>query len=170
MQMLHAGGLAVLTDQQRRPDEDNPRGYFEFEPVTHLKKNHNWLADAQGKVVKIVHLLMTELPTHHEYRVIFMRRDLTEVVRSQQIMLERSGKRGGGLPADRLIQIFQTQLAAVSNWLSERPCFCVLNIEYADLIRNPRQMSETMNEFLNGSLNVDAMEKAVDPTLYRNRG
>ena len=30
MKMLEAGGMQVLTDNIRTPDEDNPKGYYEF--------------------------------------------------------------------------------------------------------------------------------------------
>ena len=39
MQMLKAGGMELLTDEIRTPDEDNPRGYYEYEPVKKLNDN-----------------------------------------------------------------------------------------------------------------------------------
>ena len=54
MQMLHAGGVPVLTDSLRAADTDNPRGYLEFERVKQIKTDKSWLDDAAGKAVKIV--------------------------------------------------------------------------------------------------------------------
>lgn len=169
MQMLHAGGIPALTDEQRTPDADNPRGYFEFERVKQIKTDQQWLSDAVGKSVKIIHMLVTSLPPDREYRVLMMRRDVKEVVRSQAAMLARSGKPGGGLSPDKLAQVYEGQMSAVARWLAEHRCFRVLDVHYADLIRDPRAMSERVNEFLGGGLIIEAMARAVDPTLYRQR-
>jgi hypothetical protein len=85
MQMIHAGGIPALTDKVRASDEDNPKGYFELEAVKRTKKDDSWLAEAAGRVVKMVHLLLYDLPVNHQYRVVFMRRELREVVRSQGV-------------------------------------------------------------------------------------
>src|SRR5688572_32107147 len=97
MQMLAAGGIEPLTDNHRAADEDNPRGYFEFERVKQIKIDKAWLNDAPGKVVKMVHLLLLDLPPGNEYRVIFLRRNLDEVLASQKKMLARSGRAGAAL-------------------------------------------------------------------------
>src|SRR5947208_15012411 len=96
MQMLSAGGLPPLTDGLRQPDEDNPRGYFEFEPVKQIRRDTAWLQLAVGKAVKMVHLLLPELPLdqNHRYRVIMMRRDLSDVLASQNKMLMIKGLTG----------------------------------------------------------------------------
>src|ERR1022692_2693155 len=79
MQMLAAGGMPVLAGELRAPDEDNPRGYFEFEPVKRTKRDPAWLREAPGKAVKVVYLLLRDLPAGYDYRVIVMRRDLNDV-------------------------------------------------------------------------------------------
>ena len=43
-------------------DEDNPKGYYEFEPVKKTKENASWVTDAVGKVVKMVYMLLYDLP------------------------------------------------------------------------------------------------------------
>lgn len=169
MQMLHAGGIPALTDEQRTPDADNPRGYFEFERVKQIKTDQQWLNDAVGKSVKIIHMLITSLPPDREYRVLMMRREVSEVVRSQAAMLARSGKAGGGLSADKLAQVYAVQMSAVGRWLSEHACFKVMDVSYAELVREPRQMSERINAFLGGGLSIESMARAVDPSLYRQR-
>lgn len=158
-----------MTDEQRTPDADNPRGYFEFERVKQIKTDQQWLHDAAGKAVKIIHMLITSLPPDREYRVLMMRRDVKEVVRSQTTMLARSGKAGGGLSDERLGELFTAQMSAVKRWLDEHPCFRVLDVNYTDLVREPAAMTETINAFLGGGLAVESMVNAVDPTLYRQR-
>ncbi|MFM9169433.1 MAG: hypothetical protein ACKOTD_04725, partial [Phycisphaerales bacterium] len=133
MQMLHAGGIPAVTDGLRTQDDDNPRGYFEFERVKQLRTDKAWLDDAAGKAVKVIHLLLMELPDDRPYRVVFMQRDLREVVKSQSTMLARSGRAGGGLPPERLMAVYEQQLKTVDAWLAARPGFGVLRVPYAEL-------------------------------------
>src|SRR4051812_40403893 len=98
MQMLGAGGMQLLTDGQRAPDEHNSRGYFEHEAVKHSRKDLSWLNQANGKAVKVVHLLLAPLPLDRSYRVIFMLRDLQEVITSQRVMLSKQGRVSAALP------------------------------------------------------------------------
>ena len=170
MQMLSAGGLPALTDQLRAADEDNPRGYYEFEAVKAVAKDKSWLDRAQGRAVKMVHLLLTSLPPDREYRVLFMRRDLREVLASQQKMLRRLGRPESPLGEEQLRQVFEGQLATVAQWLAARPDhFRVLDVDYNRLIANPADAAAAVNRFLDGGLHEAAMAAAVDPGLYRNR-
>src|SRR5437868_1127771 len=89
MRMLEAGGMPVLTDKVRSADEDNPNGYFEFEAVKRTKQDASWLDDSGGRAVKMVYRLLYDLPVNRNYRVLFMRRNLKEVLASQREMLRR---------------------------------------------------------------------------------
>ena len=169
MQMIHAGGIPALTDGQRTSDDSNPRGYFELERVKQLKQDKSWLDDAAGKVVKVIHLLLAELPDDRPYRVVFMQRDLREVVQSQATMLARSGRAGGQLAPERLIAVYEQQLKTVEQWLAARPNFSVLRVPYAQLVSDPASVVPAVNAFLGGSLDEARMRAAVDPGLHRNR-
>lgn len=169
MQMLEAGGLPALTDGARAGDDDNPRGYYELEAAKRIKRGTAWLADAPGRVVKLVHALLEHLPGGHEYRVVFMRRDLREVVLSQRVMLERLGAEGANLTPEQLISAFQGQLRRVDAWLAERPHFSVLNVSYNELITDPAPVATAVNRFLGGGLDEAPMVACVDPALYRQR-
>jgi len=169
MRMLDFGGIPALTDNVRQPDEDNPRGYYEFEPVKRTKEDPSWLEQAGGKVVKMVYRLLYDLPPTRQYRVIFMRRKLEEVVASQDVMLSRRGRSGGDLSREKLIALFEQQLAEFDVWIQQQPCFRILYVSYNDTLKNPRATAEMVNEFLGGRLNVDAMVSVVEPELYRQR-
>ena len=169
MQMIHAGGIPALTDGQRTSDDSNPRGYFELERVKQLKQDKSWLDEAAGKVVKVIHLLLAELPDDRPYRVVFMQRDLREVVQSQATMLARSGRAGGQLPPERLIAVYEQQLKTVEQWLAARPNFSVLRVPYAQLVSDPSGVVPTVNAFLGGTLDEARMRAAVDPGLHRNK-
>jgi hypothetical protein len=169
MQMIVAGGIPPVTDGLRAADADNPRGYFEFERVKQLKSDKAWLDDARGHVVKVIHMLVTELPDDRPYRVVFLDRDLREVVKSQSTMLARSAKSGGALPPERLMAVYDAQLKQVHAWLAARPNFAVMTVRHADLIRDASGQARAMNAFLGGGLDEAAMAAAVDPSLHRNR-
>ena len=170
MQMLAAGGVAPLTDDLRVPDENNPRGYLEFEPVKRLRADQSWLDQARGRAVKIIHLLVRELPTdgRFQYRVILMRRPVEEVLASQRVMLERQGKTSADNAT--LAKVYQSQLSQLEQWLGAHPCFTALSVNYHDLLENPRAAAEKIDLFLGGGLDIEAMIGTVDPTLHHQRG
>jgi hypothetical protein len=169
MQMINAGGIPSLVDNVRKPDEDNPTGYYEFEPVKQTKKNPSWLDQAPGKVVKMVHMLLLDLPTDRPYRVVFTHRDIKEVVASQNVMLRRHGKGTDDLPEDKISAMFEAQLAKVDHYLGQHACFEVLSVRYNDVLKDPHPTVEALNAFLGGDLDTRAMMAVVDPSLYRNR-
>ncbi len=169
MRMLDVGGLPALTDNLRTADQDNPRGYYEFEPVKQTKKNAAWLEGADGKVVKMVYRLLYDLPATHEYRVVFMQRRLEEVIASQNVMLEHQGKTGGQLGDDKLLGLFRAELQKVDQWIRSQPNFRLLYVNYNDVLKSPAPVVEAVNEFLGGNLNTAGMLKVVEPELYRQR-
>lgn len=169
MQMLSAGGLPALTDDLREADESNPRGYFEFEPVKQLRTDRGWLDQARGRAVKIIHVLLRELPTDgtYQYRVILMKRPMEEILASQRVMLKRQGKPS----ADEamLAKIYTSQLAQAEEWLDSQPTFSFLPVEYHDVLKEPREAAAEIDTFLDGGLDVGAMVQVVDPTLHHQR-
>lgn len=169
MRMLDAGGLPALTDELRAADEDNPRGYYEYEPVKQTKQDSSWVANAVGKVVKMVHLLLLDLPDDYEYRVVFMRRHLAEVIASQDVMLARKGKAGPGLPPEKLMSMFEQQIGKVHAHLENQPNFRYLDVSYNDMLVEPEPRVAALNDFLGGGLDTPAMLAVVDPQLYRQR-
>ncbi len=169
MQMLAAGGLTPLADDKREADDDNPRGYLEYEPVRDLRDDTSWIPSARGKVIKIVAPLLSHLPAEESYRVIFATRDLDEIIASQQKMLERRGTSGAALSAESLKKVFQRQLDSVKANLAKRSDVEVTFVDYAACVADPISTSNRINDFLGGSLDEQAMTVAVDPNLYRNR-
>lgn len=167
MKMLEAGGMEVLIDNIRVADIDNPRGYYEFEPVKQTKNDSSWIAPAIGKAVKMVYLLLLDLPPDYEYRVVFMRRNLDEVLASQKTMLDRLGKTSP-LDDEKMAALFRDQLAKFDAWAKGRPNLHILDISYNDAVANPEAVAKTVNDFI-GGLDTNAMSQIVDSSLYRNR-
>ena len=167
MQMLEAGGIEALTDRTRKADVDNPRGYLEFEPVKILKRDPSWLPEARGKAVKVISQLLFDLPTTERFRIVFMRRNLDEVIASQVLMLARAGRNA---PAhDKLREALATHLRHLDDWLAQQVNMSVLTVDFGQAIADPIDAANQVNRFLSGRLDAKAMAKVVDPLLYRNR-
>ncbi|WP_422014819.1 hypothetical protein [Roseateles sp.] len=169
MQMLHAGGLPTVSDGIRRPDDSNPRGYFEDERVKRLRSDRSWLPQARGRAVKIIHLLLRELLLDGSlhYRIVFMERPLDEVLASQRSMLLR----GGAKPADEALvrKAFETQLSQLQAWMATQPLLTVLRMPYHQVLREPGVAAQALDGFLGGGLDRAAMAGAVEPALHRER-
>jgi hypothetical protein len=169
MKMLAEGGVPVLTDEIRNADEDNPNGYYEFEPVKQLTDGQfSWLAGANGKVVKIISALLEYLPGDHRYKVVFMERAIQEILASQQKMLSRRNEKSGIDDADMQKQ-FEQHLAAVKYWLARQPNIDVLYVEYNKMIANPNDYCAKIAKFLELPVDVEKMRSVPNERLYRNR-
>lgn len=170
MKMLEAGGMPLLSDHLRAPDEDNPRGYYELERVKGLKDDKAWMYEAMGKAVKIISLLLLEIPPDFNYRVLFIRRNLREVLASQQQMLARRGEPHDPANDARMTMVFEKHLKHTEEWLRVQDNIQVLFLEHADLIATPDVSAARIKEFLALDLDVDRMAAVVDPSLHRQKG
>lgn len=170
MKMLEAGGISPMTDQIRTADTDNPKGYYEFERVKKLDKGDTaWLPEARGKVVKVISALLKHLPPSEQYRVIFVRRNMNEILASQRKMLINRGEDPDKQDDAQMAILFEKHLSQVESWLAAQPNIKVLYLQYSDILSNPLPEIEKLNAFLGGSLDTARMAEAVDPALYRNR-
>ena len=169
MKMLEAGGLAVVTDGLRTADEDNPKGYYEDERVKDLHQagDKTWLRESRGKVIKIISFLLKSLPADNNYKVLFMHRNLKEIVASQNKMLIRRGEKND-TPDERAIALLDEQVRDARFFL-RRPQFEVLELNYRETLDSPRPLALKMAGFVGESLDVEKMTQVVDVQLYRNR-
>ena len=170
MQMLDVSGREIFTDGARSSDESNPRGYYEHEQVKSLARNKKWLPEAEGKTVKVIAHLLKHLPQIYRYRVVFMERDVYEVVASQQKMLVRQGRQivEDTLPLN-LVRQYEKTLAEVKQWAADQPNVEILYVSHADVIRAPLLQAMLVNDFFDGELQPDLMANVVDGQLYRSR-
>jgi hypothetical protein len=169
MRMLEAGGIPVMTDHIRTPDDDNPNGYYEFEAVKHTKQDPSWLQGSDGKAVKMVYRLIYDLPQDRSYRVLFMVRNLKEVLSSQRVMLERNGAATNDVRDERLEDLFSSELNSFFAWVSRQSHIELIRVDYNRIQEDPLPELERVNGFLGGTLDIAAMAAVVDKSLYRNR-
>jgi len=170
MKMLEAGGIPVMTDGLRTADEDNPKGYYEVERVKDLAREADkaWLGEARGKAIKVISYLLKSLPPTFNYKVVFIRRDLEEVLASQRKMLARRGETEETAP-DRMRALFEDDLWRARYQLRRRPEFDAVELHYSAVLAHPLEEARRLTAFLGGGLDAEAMAAAVDPQLYRNR-
>jgi hypothetical protein len=170
MRMLEAAGLDPLCDGVRQPDVDNPNGYYELERVKALVRgDRDWVEDARGRVVKVVSPLLRYLPDDQQYRVILMRRNMDEVLASQDRMLANRGQPDRVTDDARLADLFEQDLAQVASWAEARPHVSCLQVDYNRLLIEPEDELRRIVEFLDAGLDIEAMAHIVDPALYRVR-
>ena len=165
MQMLNSGGVDVLTDGNRKSDVSNPKGYFEYDPVMALHKDNSWLGEAQNKSVKVVAPLLKFLDPKYRYKVIFMNRDINEVIKSQQKMI---GKDPDVLPL-KLLEAYTKHLNQVEIWKEREPNVELIYVNYNDVLDNTNEAINKVISFLGVDMDKEAMANCVDKSLYRNK-
>lgn len=170
MKMLQAGGMDVVTDNIRTPNEDNPNGYYEIEKIKLLKNGQNsWLSEAEGKAIKVISALLEHLPVEYKYKVIFMRRDIAEVLASQKQMMIRRNEPVNNIDDDQMSEIFIKHLNQLGLWLTDQQNFEVVYIDYNDLLYMTEPNLKKLMQFLDIPLDLDLMLKIPDQRLYRQR-
>ena len=170
MMMLEAGGIPPLTDEIRSADNDNPRGYYEFERVKKLQQgDFDWVAQSQGKAVKVISALLMHLPKQYTYRVLFMRRAIPEILASQRKMLVNRGEDPEKTSDEAMSQHFKKHLTQIENWLLNQTHMQVLYVDYNALLREPAPIVREINAFLGGEMDNEKMMAKIDPKLYRQR-
>jgi hypothetical protein len=172
MKMLEAGGMKIMTDSERVADIDNPKGYFEYERVKNLEKevDKSYIREGRGKVLKVISFLIKDLPDDNDYRVIFMRRDLDEVLASQNKMIQRLGTSDSTAAEEAMKEAYRNDIVRTRLLCKKRPNFEWIEINYKNTIEDSSATARSVNAFLGGHLDEAAMREAVDGSLYRNRG
>lgn len=170
MKMLESGGLPIMTDQVREADVDNPKGYYEYERVKDLETetDKSYVREARGKVLKVISFLLKDLPSDNFYRIVFMRRDIEEVLASQNKMLDHRNEENQ-VEDDRMGELYKQHLLKVNSMVRWLPNYEMLEIPYREAIDDPASVARKVNAFLGGSMDEAKMLAAVDRKLYRNR-
>lgn len=171
MKILEAGGLPVLVDNLRSPDDDNPKGYYEFERAKKLKDGDTtWLVEAQGKVVKVISALLTYLPATYTYNIVFSHRAMPEILASQRKMLIHRGEDPNKINDDELSRLFEKHLTQVNIWINSQPNIKRIDVNYNQILKEPGPQLEHINQFFGNMLDFEKMLQVIDPNLYRQHG
>ena len=171
MKMLDAGGMEIMTDSERTADIDNPKGYFEFERIKNLESetDKSYVRGARGKALKVISFLIKDLPDDNDYRVIFMRRDLSEVLASQNKMIDRLGTEDTSAQDEAMKEAYRNDIVRTRLLCRKRPNYELVEIHYRETVEYAAATVQKVNAFLGGGFDEAAMREAVDASLYRNR-
>lgn len=173
MQMLEAGGMKILTDEKRGADEDNPKGYYEWEPIKQIDTIPE-LLDAQGldgRAIKCISMLLQKMPPKHNYKVIFMMRPIEELVQSQRKMIDRLVTQGPEADTEQLYRALTAHSNQTRNWLKSAPHMEFIEVDYPTLVKDPAPQISRVVEFLGAERlpKCAAMAEVVDPSLHRKK-
>jgi hypothetical protein len=157
--------MDCLVDGKREADNSNPKGYYEYEPVMSIHKDNSWMDKAQNKTVKIVAPLLNKIDEQYRYKIIFMTRDLNEVLKSQQKMI---GKTEDVFPV-KLYNKFQKLLSNIEVWKKKEPGVELIYLDYKDVLDNPEFTVKSIERFLGVPLNRSEMINCIDKKLYRTK-
>ena len=169
MQMLKVSGVDLVLDDTRKPDLYNPRGYYEYEKVKEIKKDTSWLDGIQGKAVKIISQLLYHLPESHQYKIIFMQRNMEEIISSQNKMLSSRGKGSDVINDTIMAEKFERHLEKIRKWIDNQGNIGCLYIHYNKIIEDPIKTITKLNDFIDNQINIRPMLKVIDKSLYRIR-
>ena len=171
MRMLEAGGIEPFTDGARAADVDNPEGYYEHRRVMDLERDpdRRWGCAARGRALKVISFLLRHLPDDNAYRVVYMRRHLDEILRSQDKMLDRLGNAAPGADLEAMKEAYRNDIVAARLYARKQAFMEMLEVHYAEAVADPAAAARAVNAFLGGQLDEAAMAAAVKAELYRNR-
>lgn len=164
MQILDRAGIPILQDGKRESDISNPKGYYELEAVKGIVQDNSFLDGAEGKAVKIVAPLPLHMNTSNNYRVIFMRRDLEEILLSQEKMLNKDQTS----EREKFRTIYEFHIKKTYRFFQENN-IPYLDVSYNELMDNPAETLKTVVNFLNVDADPAVLAGVVSPELYRNR-
>ena len=84
-------------------------------------------------------------------------------------MLRRRGTFEANVDTTPIEEAFQRHLIEVNRWLNGKPNVQVLRVHYHRALREPEATARAVAEFLKVPMDVEAMTREVDQSLYRNR-
>jgi len=165
MQMLRAGGIRILHDATRPPDQFNPKGYYESSRFRGLRVREIIPDLYYGYAVKVVSPSLFYLPTGYEYRVIYMMRDIIATLRSQDRIHGVEIDEGYETSLAHRSVVWQELREKAWSYVEKTPGFDGMRIWYEEVIEDPRLWAECIATFLNLHLDPKKMARAVSPGL-----
>jgi tetratricopeptide (TPR) repeat protein len=181
MQILEAAGVPPFTDNKRQADESNRKGYYEHDKVASLLSNpdRSWIKEAKGTAIKVVVPLLAGLPRKLgkpdseaeplHYRILFMERDMEEILRSQEAMLRRLGK--SSATSEKIVDIskaYRQQERHAKSWCIGRG-IPAMSVSFKALVHRPDEILPQLVGFLGVADKVFVMRACIDPALHRAR-
>jgi tetratricopeptide (TPR) repeat protein len=129
-----------------------------FEEIIRLKKDDKRIQEARNKATLVYLQHLNNLPAFFEYKVIFIDRDVHELLATQT--KAKAKVKEGILPLKALAQ-FNEQLEKFNSWILSQPNVRSLTVEYNELLEHPTEYAEVIAEFLGRELQIDKMAEVL---------
>jgi hypothetical protein len=164
MQILKAGKFPIGYDNNRKPDKNNPKGYFELyggRIIDKLMKGEVNLDNFDGMAIKVTSYGLQYLPKDKIYKIIYMQRNYKEILQSQNKML---GKKDYN-PND--IEVLNNINMRALQTIDKNDNMEIIRISYNMLMGAPEVEIKRLSRFL--GRDISSGIEAIDKKLYRNR-
>ena len=167
MQILHAGDLPCEFDESRKPDINNPKGYFELEGgkiISKLMDGSFPLEKFKGKVIKITAYGIKFLPPG-KYKILYSERNMDEILDSMEKMAKIKDEN-----REETRQAFTGLNSMIKKQIMQRDDIDYIFVDYNEILANPEIGIKKIHEYFElPDENLENMINVVDKNLYRNR-
>jgi hypothetical protein len=165
MKMLAEGGVPVLVDADNPSTELNPGGAYAYEPTKTIVNDASWMDEAEGKAVKVTAHFLRHLPKGHDYKILFMERDIDETLQSERLMVAGRNMNPDIIGDARMLE--QTR-EGVKAWLARQDDMRVLLVDYNRLLES--SYHSEIADFIGMPMDMAKVASVPDKQYYRNRG
>ena len=167
MQILYAGDIEISFDNIRKPDDNNPKGYFELNggKIINLIINGEFKFEKyRAKFIKITAYGLKFLPPG-KYKIIFCERNIDEVLDSMEKMIGIKDRN-----RDDIKKSFILLNNMIKKEMNKRKDAKILYMNYNEILLNPEKNIKKIWNFLNlPHINLDKIINVVDKNLYRQK-
>ena len=168
MQMLVSGGIPIAYTESRKADTHNPKGYYELEGgkiINSLMKGVFPMEIYRGKFIKITAYGLSYLPSTGMYKIIYMERNLDEVLDSMEKMSQVID-----VNREETKQSFKKLNEKVKKEIQTKENIDVLLMNYNEMLKDPHANVRKICEFIGPyDFETTKMISVVDTQLYRQR-
>lgn len=167
MQILHAGGLPCAFDESRKPDDNNPKGYYELEGgkiINKLMDGTFPLEKYRGIFIKITAYGLKFLPPG-KYVILYSKRNIEEILDSMEKMAKIKD-----INREETKNAFVKLNNMIKKHIMERSDIDFIFINYNKILTNPKIGIKKIHQYLKmPKESLDEMISVIDKRLYRQR-
>jgi len=167
MQILRAADVPVAFDDDRKPDESNPKGYYELEGgkiINRLMEKSFPFEKYKGQFIKITAYGIKFLPIG-KYKIIYTERNIEEILDSMEKMAQITDEN-----REETKDIFIKLNNMIKKQIINREDTTCLFVNYNEILSNPIEKIEEIQKYLHlPQEKLKNMIDVVDKRLYRQR-
>jgi hypothetical protein len=136
--------------------------------VNQLSYDKTWLQNAIGKAIRIPCDLIEFLPENYNYKVIYIHRDFSEVLKSTLKMDRKMSDAFLNSFPVLLADSFSKYDSILQKTLKSRLDIDFLELEYNELIENPNHGAELLSKFI-GKGEIENISSVINNELHQTK-